>query len=140
MAEQNVDLHRRLVEAFNARDIEAWIALCDPRVEFHTMMGVGVAVYHGHEGMRRWHRDLEEAWGDDLRIEPEAYFDLGEQTLAFNLLKGRGRHSGVDVEMAYAQLVKWRGGLMAYFRAYAQREDALNDLGVSEGALEPIAP
>jgi hypothetical protein len=26
------------------------------------------------------------------------------------------------------------------FKAYAQREDALSDLGVSQGELEPIAP
>jgi ketosteroid isomerase-like protein len=140
VSEQNVELHRRLVEAFNTRDIEAWIALCDPSIEFHTMMGVGNAVYYGHDGMRSWHRDLEEAWGDELRIEPEAYFDLGERTIAFNLLHGRGHHSGADVEMAYAQMVRWRDGLMVYFNAYAHREDALRDLGVSEDALEPIAP
>jgi ketosteroid isomerase-like protein len=140
VSRENVELHRRLVAAFNARDVQALIALCDPSIELHTMMGVGDAVYHGHDGLRRWHQDLEEAWGDKLRIDPEAYFDLGERTLAFNLLQGRGRHSGADVDMAYAQMAMWRDGLMVYFRAYAHREDVLTDLGVSEDALEPIAP
>jgi hypothetical protein len=30
---QNVELHRRAIEAFNARDIEALIAICDPSVD-----------------------------------------------------------------------------------------------------------
>jgi hypothetical protein len=35
---------------------------------------------------------------------------------------------------------KWRDGLCVYVKNYAQKEDALSDLGVSEDALEPIAP
>jgi hypothetical protein len=35
---------------------------------------------------------------------------------------------------------KWRDGLIVYFKGYTHREDALTDLGVSEDALEPIAP
>lgn len=140
MSEQNVELHRRLVEAFNARDIEAWIALCDPSIEFHTMMGVGNAVYYGHDGMRSWHRDLEEAWGDELRIEPEAYFDLGEQTLAFYVLRARGKQSGLGLALPIAALARWRDGLACYWMTYDNREDALRDLGVSEDALERISP
>jgi len=33
-----------------------------------------------------------------------------------------------------------RRGSCVYFKAYANREDALTDLGVSADALEPIAP
>jgi hypothetical protein len=60
----------------------------------------GSAPYRGHEGLRKWHRDLEETWGDDIRTEPEAFFDLGEYTLTLSVLRGRGRHSGVEVETA----------------------------------------
>jgi ketosteroid isomerase-like protein len=83
---------------------------------------------------------LQDAWGEEIRIEPEAYFDLGEHTLAFNILLGRGRHSGADVAMPYAQVVRWRDGLIIYFEAYVHREDALTDLGVVEDALVRIAP
>jgi ketosteroid isomerase-like protein len=141
VSEQNVELHRRVNRAFNARNIGAFIALNDPSVEFNsTFAAVGGAVYHGHDGLRMYFGDLEEAWGDELRIEAEAYFDLGEQTLASNVLQGRGRHSGADVEMPYAQVVRWRDGLAVYFKGYVHREDALRDLGVSEDALERISP
>jgi ketosteroid isomerase-like protein len=141
VSEKNVELHRRLIEAYNARDTEAFIALCDPEIEVHSVFAVpGGGVYHGHDGVRRWHRDLEEAWGDDFRVEPDAFFDLGEDTLAFNLLHGHGRQSGVDVEMPNAQVARGRDGLVVYLKVYIHREDALSDLGVSEDALEPIAP
>jgi hypothetical protein len=73
-------------------------------------------------------------------MEPDAYFDLGEYTITFHVLHGRGRHSGADVAMPAAHLCRWRDGLIVYFKGYAHREDALSDLGVSEDALEPIDP
>jgi hypothetical protein len=89
MSQENVELHRRTYEAFNARDVEAFIALSDPQIEFHSAFAaVGGAIYHGHDGLRRWHRD----------------------------------------------------GLCVYWKAYAHREDALRDLGVSKDALEAIDP
>ena len=138
MSEQNIELHRRAIEVVNARDVEAAIAGADPRVEFvSTIAG---AIYRGHDGLRNLFRDIEDGFGDELRLEPEAYFDLGEQTLAFYVARGRGRQSGVEVTMPQAHVARWRDGLIVYLKAYAHREDALNDLGVSEDALEPIAP
>jgi ketosteroid isomerase-like protein len=139
--EQNVELHRRAIEAYNARDTEAFVALCDPQIEVHSVFAApGGAVYHGHDGVRQWHRDLEEAWGDDFRVEPEAFFDLGEDALVFSVLHGHGRQSGVEVAMPNAQVARMRDGLIVYMKVYIHREDALSDLGVSENALEPIGP
>jgi ketosteroid isomerase-like protein len=140
MSECNIELHRRFIEAFNARDLGSLIACCDPSIEVHTLFaGVGGA-YHGHDVVRRWQRDLEESWGQEIRIAVEAYFDLGEHTVAFNVLHGRGQQSGVEVAMPYAQVLRWRDGLVVHFKAYARREDALRDLEVSVNELEPIAP
>jgi ketosteroid isomerase-like protein len=141
VSEQNVELHRRLIAAFNARDLEAIIAKSDPQIEYDSMMTVpGGDVYRGHEGMRRYFRDMQDAWGDEIRAEPEAYFDLGQHTLAVYVLRGRGQQSGAEVAMPFAQVIRWRDGLMLHFKAYPRREDALRDLGMSEESLEPIAP
>lgn len=86
MSPENVELHRRTGEAFNSRDIDAWLVFCHPEVELHSAVTVpGGALYHGHAGVRRWHRDLEEAFGDQVHIEPEALFDLGEHTVSIHL-------------------------------------------------------
>ena len=138
MSEQNVELHRRIFDAFNKRDIEALIACLDPQFELHSKLAaVAPAVYHGHEGMRRWHQDLDDAW-ELLRAEPEAYFDLGEHTLAYYVLRARGRQSGLELALPIAALARWRDGLCV--KTYLHREDALRDLDLSEDALEPIAP
>ena len=39
-----------------------------------------------------------------------------------------------------ADQATWRDGMIVYIEAYAHREDALTDLGVSEDELEPIEP
>jgi ketosteroid isomerase-like protein len=141
MSQENVELHRRFVEAFSARDVEGLVALCDQQVEFHPLFAaIGDTVYRGRELLRRWYRDLQDMWGEEMRIEAQAYFDLGERTLAFNVLHGRGRQSGVKVAMRYAQVMRWRDGLIVDFKAYTDREDALHELGLSENELEPISP
>lgn len=136
-----MELHRGIFRALNGRDEEALVALCDPGIEVHSVFAaVGGAVYHGHPGARSWMRDLEEAWGEQYRVEPEAFFDLGEHTLMFGVQHGRGVRSGVDVEMEATGVARWRGGRCISHRAYVHREDALRELDVTEGALEPIAP
>ena len=140
MSGENVERHRGLFAAFNAGDLEAFIAYCDPEIEFHsTFAEVGGGIYHGHDGLRSWHRDFEETWGES-RLDPEAYFDFGERTLAFYVASGRGRQSRVEVAQSAAHVATWRAGLCVNARAYVHRKDALTDLGVSETALEPLAP
>ncbi len=141
MSQTNVELHRRLIEAFNARDIEVFVAGFDPNAEFQSVFAaVGGAFYHGHDELPGYFRDLADAWGDEIRIEPEVYFDLGERTLLFLLFHGRGRLSGAEVTMSVALMAKWREGLIVHLRAYANREDALSDVGVPVETLKAIAP
>jgi ketosteroid isomerase-like protein len=142
MTSGNVELHRRLIEMFNANDLEAWIALADPRIEWHSRFATvgAVTVYRGHEGLRRYASDMDDVWGGEARVEVEAYFDLGEQTLAFYMLRARGKHSGAETSMWFAQVARWHDGRYFYGKAYVDREEALAELGISEHELQPIAP
>src|ERR1700737_1557383 len=137
MSERNIELTRRLAAMFNANDIEAFIAACDPSVEFRATIAAVGGIYSGHDGVREYFRDLEDAWAGEIHVEPEAYFDFGEHTLLFHVLRGRGRRSGVEVEMPVALVTRWHEGLLVYLHGYAHREDALSELGVSEDDLEP---
>src|SRR5450432_1975218 len=141
MSQANVKLHRRAAVAYNTHDVDAFIAYFDSSIEFHSAFGaLAGGVYHGHDGLREYFRDLGDAWGDEIRGEWEAFFDLGEHTLALYVLHGRGRQSGAEVAMPLAQVIRWRNGLGVYFKVYAHRGDALSDLGVSEDSLERIEP
>jgi hypothetical protein len=141
VSQENVELHRLSVSAFNSRDAEGYVALADPHVEIHSVLAaVGGGSYYGPDGVRSWFRDLQDAWGDEVRYEVEEYFDLGERTLSFGMLRGRGRQSGADVVLAGYQAMTWRGGVVIHFKAYPDKDICLKELGVSEAQLEPIAP
>src|SRR5688572_15739453 len=131
MSERNIQLHRRANEAFNTRDVEDFLAYCDPEIELESSV---TGFHRGHDGVRTWHRDLSDAFGEDLRVEPEAYFDLGERTLSFHVLHGRGQHSGAAVVTPAAHLCSWRDGLIVYFKGYRRlnwkRDEVLRDLGL----------
>jgi ketosteroid isomerase-like protein len=141
VSKQNVELHRRAYEAFNADDMDEFVAYCDPSIEFHSVFAaLGGAVYRGHDGVRKWRSDLEDVWGKEIRVEPQAYFDLGEHTLALYVVRARGLQSGADVAMPNAQVAKWRDALCIYLKTFATQAEALSDLGISEDVLEAIEP
>jgi ketosteroid isomerase-like protein len=142
VSEGNVERVRGFTQAFNESDVEGLLSYCDPEVEFHsTFSAIGGNVYRGHDGGRSWHRDLQETWGEDIRSELEALFDLGDGTvLVFTVLRGRGQQSGVEALLPVAVVARLRDGLLVYYRAYVHKEDALEELGVSEDELVPIAP
>ena len=141
MTEGNVAVQRRALDAFHARDVDAFIAYLDPDVEYHSAITVpGGGAYYGHAGVRRYFADFKDAWGDEFRVEPEAFFDLGEYTLLLYVIHASGQQSGAEVAMPGAQVCRWRDGLMVYGKAYVSREDAFRDLGVSQDELEPIPP
>ena len=136
-----VELNRRIHAAINDHDADALIRLCDPAIEVRsTFAAVGGAVYRGHAGVRAWQRDLEEAWGTDFRVIPEAFFDLGEHTLALGELRGRGTQSGIEVAMPGIAVARWHDALCVSHKGYLSKEDALAELDIAEDALQPMAP
>jgi uncharacterized protein len=141
MSQENVELHRRANEAFNTRNVEAFITYCDPEIELRSAVTVpGGGLYRGHDGIRRWHRDLEEVFGDEFHMEPEVFFDLGEYTVTFHVLRGRGQQSGADVATPAAHLCRWREGLIVYFKGYIHREEVFSDLGIPKNAWNQSLP
>jgi ketosteroid isomerase-like protein len=141
MSDRSTDLLRQIMWAVNRNDPEAFIRLSDHKVEGTSVItGPFGTAYRGHDGIRRYFRDLDDAWEGNFQVEIEALFDLGEHTLSFYVFHGRGRRSGVEVTMPGAVVVRWRNGLVAYFKGYADRDEALRELGVTQEELEPIAP
>ena len=86
-------LNTRFV-ALKGGDIDDLLAFFDPEVVIEMVDTPDPETYHGHDGVRRWHRDMQDAWGGAIRVEPERYFDCGGQLLMFWIVHGRGSHSG----------------------------------------------
>jgi ketosteroid isomerase-like protein len=141
MSQENVQLHSRANRAFNTRNVEAFVAFCDPQIELRSALTVpGGGIYHGHDGVRRWHRDLEDVFGGEIGIDPEVFFDLGEYTVTFHVLRGRGQQSGAGVATPAAHLCRWRDGRIIHFKGYVHREEVFSDLGIPKDAWKRSRP
>ena len=125
----NAEILRRGVEAFNARDIDRLVEFFDPETEMHSAFAqVDGGVYRGHDGLRAWHRDLEETW-DEIRLDPEELVERDDEVLAYYAMHGRGSQSGVDVAMRVAHHVRLRDGLIVYLKTYDDLDAARRDFG-----------
>jgi ketosteroid isomerase-like protein len=126
MSEENVEVFKRGVVAWNRDDFDAWIDQFDPEVEWFTL----VEVYRGHAGARKAWESLKgtmqiRARFDDIR-------DLGESVLALGEMKGTGQTTRLDFTGELAQLVTYRGGKAVNIRDFRSHADALEAAGLSE--------
>ena len=126
MSEENVENFKRLVEAWNRDDFDAWIDQFDPEVEWFTL----VEVYRGHAGAREAWESLKgtmqiRARFDDIR-------DLGESVLALGEMEGTGETTRLNFNGELAELVRYRAGKIVNTRDFRSHAEALEAAGLSE--------
>ena len=89
-------------------------------------------IVKGVEAFRRF-RDTGPWRGSPIHFEPERFFDVDdERVLVFVRVSATGDGSGASVEIAAAHEITVREGLMVRFKAYVNREQALEAVGLSE--------
>jgi uncharacterized protein len=131
MSEENVEVVRRVYDAVAHRDTETVLALYDPEVEWDgsrfplgRLTGAG-GVYSGHEGVRSMFRAYYEAW-ENVEDDCKELIDAGNQVIAVVTSRGRGRASGIEVELAdYAAVWSVREGKIVRVVWFPTREQAL---------------
>jgi uncharacterized protein len=135
MSEQNVQAFKRGTDAANRRDIEALLAVVDRDVEWHpamaALLGGEGTTYRGHEGVRDWLRDQEEAFAES-RIDYSEIRDLGERVVAIGRLRARGKASGAEIESPVAWVAQFKNGKAIHVRAYLDPKAALEAAGLSD--------
>jgi ketosteroid isomerase-like protein len=104
-----------------------------PDVEFDfTDVYPDRPVLKGVEEMRRF-RETGPWSGSPIHIEPERFFDLDdERVLAFVRVSATGQESGVEVDIRPAHEFTIRDGMVVRFKAYRDREQALEAAGLGE--------
>lgn len=103
--ERERELVARLYEAFNQRDPEEIVALCDEGMEFFpvgTAEELGrTAPYVGPQGLHEYLLDVDRAW-DELRVTPSAVERRGGSLLVRGRVYARSRPLGIrDVPVAW---------------------------------------
>jgi ketosteroid isomerase-like protein len=129
MSEENLEVVRRSVAAFET-DEEAWLETIDPSMEWYPIEE-GHTVSRGHDGARRVRKGWLENW-DDHRVELEEVLDGGDNVVAALHISGRGKASGVEVDLRIYMHWKVRDGKLVYLYEYADRAEALRAAGLSE--------
>ena len=96
MSQENVEAFNRGIKAMNRGDVEGVLRELHPSVEFHMalqeLVGGEAAVYHGHDGVREYLRDMDEAFAE-VELDYTEIRDLGDRVLATGSFRTRGRQA-----------------------------------------------
>jgi SnoaL-like domain len=123
------DAHRAF-DAFNRRDLDAFLDFLDPAVQFQSLVVGMEGDYHGHEGIRRYWRDVLAA-SPDFTAEVVDVRDLGDGTLTKLVARGHGAGSDVPYEQTLWSVSRGRGGAKAVWIAnFATEAEALEAAGL----------
>jgi ketosteroid isomerase-like protein len=118
------ELSRRAADAFNRRDLDAYLAL-----QAKDVLGVPLATdmegeYHGHGGTKRWWKAQFDAF-PDLTIEILDMTEHGDATVAALRMRGHGAGGSVPVDMEIWRVTRWRDGHCYWWASYRSEADAL---------------
>jgi ketosteroid isomerase-like protein len=132
MSQENVDLLRAWIEAFNRRDRDALARLNHPHIEWTTSAeDPDAATHQGHEAVQRYIDGYVDAF-PDLHIEATECFPVGsDRVFTTNRFSGHSA-SGVPMEWLLRTVTTYEGGRVARVAEYFDRAEALEAAGLSE--------
>jgi ketosteroid isomerase-like protein len=135
MSQENVEALKSAFDASNRRDIEGLLAVVHPDVEWYPAIAAlleGEArMYRGHEGVREWFRDQEEAFAE-VHLDYSEFRDFGERVIGIGRLRARGKASGAETESPVAWVVEFKNGKAIHAKAYLEPSEALEAAGLRE--------
>jgi ketosteroid isomerase-like protein len=133
MSQENVELVRTLLSAFERADYEAALEALDSEIEWQVPPGVSIGreVYRGRDEVQRGFAEWLAAWGT-FRFEPQEMLDYGDHVVVAGMQIGRGRGSGVDVSFPTFHVFTLRDGKVTRHRSYRERSQALEAAGLRE--------
>src|SRR2546423_928400 len=123
MSQENVEIVRSAFQAFEQGDMEAVLRLCDENIEItqaSELLGVP-RNQHGHAGVLEAFAIWPDLW-DDYQIEILRLADIDDHVIATTINRGRGKDSGVPVEMPFTFLFSVRAGKIAEWRLFMREE------------------
>jgi ketosteroid isomerase-like protein len=136
MSEENVEIVRRAIDAWNRRDIEALTALGDPDAEYvNSPTAVEPGTRHGRDEINAVMRAQWESL-TDARAEIDRIYDRGEEAILLGHLSRRMPGSDDRLEDRVLVSYKIRGGrifrteVLGFGRAEVQ--SALEAAGLAE--------
>ena len=133
MSEENVEVVRRLWEAYGKGDIPSFLATLSPDVITHQTPPIPDArTYHGHDGMLQALSDYTEAF-DEFVMTAKEFADAGNGKVMVRVhQKALGAESGVPVEGEFWFVFMVDEEKITRLDMFNFRDQALEAAGLSE--------
>jgi ketosteroid isomerase-like protein len=133
MSEENVEIVRRLVEAWNEHDEALAASYLADDIEWAPAGPAAVdrVVYRGPEEFARGFAAVWETW-DQFHFEEADVRDLDDSALWLGRVRMRGRASHIELDQEFANRFDLRDGLITRVHAFLTWRDALKAAGLSE--------
>ena len=123
---------RQAYDALNRGDIDAFVALLDPEVEFSSLVAEAEGTtFRGPEGVRAWLDQVVGSLGG-IRFEPVEIRALDEGAVLTEV-RASGEAAGVTVEQTMWQVGIARGGRPAWWQICRTEQEALEALAQRRG-------
>ena len=135
MPEDRIASVKRLAAAWNSDDLDTFLDLLDPDVEWHSSIEPSFegteSVFRGHDGIRRfWESYRGEAF-QRLEVRMDEFREVGESLLSLGEIKTIGQASEVELTSEIAQLWTFRGGKIASSNDFLSHAEGLKAAGLS---------
>jgi ketosteroid isomerase-like protein len=134
MSEERIATLMHAMEAFNRGDSSGPIAISTPDVEWGAI-GAFPGVerrYRGPQGIQEWMDAIRSAWEAFEVSVDEVLYDERDLLVTAELLRGRGRSSGAEVQMRIFAVYRFEREKVRRREAFTERNDALEAAGLSE--------
>ena len=136
MSQENVETVQRAVEAWNADDLDAFLAELAAEVEWRPAIQPGLegkaTTYRGHDGARKiWRQDRGEAW-ERLTNRPQEFRDLGESVLALGHIDLTDRVTGIEFTQEVGEVFDLRAGKIVRISDFLTHAEAIEVAGLRE--------
>ena len=132
MSQENVERYRQGIDAFNRRDLDAFLALADPEViGTSRVLAIEGGTYEGHDGTRQWWDGLLGVF-PDFRIEIVWVRATGNLTVSELRNQVHAEGSAAPLDEQVWQVSQWRDGLVVRWQMYAAQHEALEAAGLQE--------
>jgi ketosteroid isomerase-like protein len=134
MAQEDIDVVRQVVDAFNRQDWGAWESYWHRDAEWHDPPDVpGSDVHRGLESIRRYFDELLELAADGWNVEVDSIESVEPGRV---LIRARsvvvGRESALPTEDGLFQVVDLEDGRLRRVRNFRTSREALEAVGLRE--------
>jgi ketosteroid isomerase-like protein len=118
--------------AITADDVDAAVAVCDPEVEFLSLLAVDGEAYVGHEGIRKYFNDVSSAWEEwTVDVHKTAVTPDGRVVIEMTM-RAVGRESGAPIAVFAAHIWTLRDGKLLRNEPFRERGEAVKAAGLGE--------